>query len=66
MKEGYLQRNFRAKTASGKEVEVEAIRFCSMVDDECGVIKYTITPVNFDGEITITPFIDGDIMKQGF
>jgi maltose phosphorylase len=64
MKEGYLQRNFRAKTASGKEVEVEAIRFCSMVDDEAGVIKYTITPVNFDGEITITPFIDGDIMNK--
>src|ERR1700712_2959136 len=26
MKEGYLKRNFRAKTAAGKEVEVEAIR----------------------------------------
>ncbi|MDB5125865.1 glycoside hydrolase family 65 protein [Mucilaginibacter sp.] len=64
MKEGYLQRNFRAKTASGKEVEVETIRFCSMVDDEAGVIKYTITPVNFDGEITITPFIDGDIVNK--
>jgi maltose phosphorylase len=64
MKDGYLQRNFRAKTASGKEVEVEAIRFCSMVDDEAGIIKYTITPVNFDGDITITPFIDGDIMNK--
>jgi maltose phosphorylase len=64
MKEGYLQRNFRAKTSSGKEVEVEAIRFCSMVDDEAGVIKYAITPLNFGGEITITPFIDGDIMNK--
>jgi maltose phosphorylase len=64
MKEGYLQRNFKAKTASGKEVEVESIRFCSMVDDECGVIKYTITPLSFDGEITLTPFIDGDIVNK--
>jgi maltose phosphorylase len=64
MKEGYLQRNFTAKTASGKKVEVESIRFCSIVDDECGAIKYTITPLNFEGEITVTPFIDGDIVNN--
>ena len=64
MKEGYLKRNFRAKTASGKEVEVEAIRFCSMADDEAGVIKYTITPLNFSGTITLTPFIDGDVVNK--
>lgn len=64
MKEGYLQRNFTAKTASGKEVEVESIRFCSMVDDECGAIKYTVTPLNFEGEITLIPFIDGDIVNK--
>ncbi|MES2061069.1 MAG: glycoside hydrolase family 65 protein [Bacteroidota bacterium] len=64
MKEGYLQRSFRVKTASGKEVAVESIRFCSIVDDECGAIKYTLTPVNFEGEITLTPFIDGDIVNK--
>jgi maltose phosphorylase len=64
MKEGYLKRSFHAKTAAGKEVAVEATRFCSMVDDECGAIKYAITPVNFSGEITITPFIDGDIANK--
>nr|WP_067061201.1 glycoside hydrolase family 65 protein [Mucilaginibacter sp. L294] len=64
MKEGYLQRNFRAKTASGKEIEVKSIRFCSIVDDECGVIKYTLTPLNFEGEIALTPFIDGDIVNK--
>ncbi|MDB5063417.1 MAG: family 65 glycosyl hydrolase, partial [Mucilaginibacter sp.] len=64
MKEGYLKRNFHAKTASGKEVEVEAIRFCSMADDETGVIKYTITPVNFEGDVTLTPYIDGDIVNK--
>lgn len=64
MKEGYLKRNFRAKTASGKEVEVEAIRFCSMADDETGAIKYTLTPLNFSSDITITPFIDGDVVNK--
>jgi maltose phosphorylase len=64
MKEGYLKRNFTAKTANGKEVKVETIRFCSMADDEAGVIKYTITPINFNGQLSITPFIDGDVVNK--
>lgn len=64
MKEGYLKRDFRAKTASGKEVKVEAIRFCSMADDETGAIKYTLTPLNFSGAVTLTPSIDGDVVNK--
>jgi maltose phosphorylase len=64
MKEGYLKRTFTAKTASGKEVSVEACRFCSMVDDETAAIKYSVTPLNFSGTITITPAIDGDVMNK--
>jgi len=64
MKEGYLKRNFQAKNANGKIVEVEAIRFCSMADDEAGAIKYTITPVNFSGSLTLTSFIDGDVINK--
>lgn len=64
MKAGFLKRNFNAKTAGGKVVEVEAIRFCSMVDDEAAAIKYTITPVNFSGTVTLTPAIDGDIANK--
>lgn len=64
MQEGYLKRNFTAKTAGGKIIDVESIRFCSMADDESGAIKYTITPVNFSGAITVTPFIDGDVVNK--
>ena len=64
MQKGYLKRTFAAKTANGKEVEVEAIRFCSMADDETGAIKYTLTPLNFSGPVIITPYIDGDIKNK--
>ena len=64
MKEGYLKRNFTAKTANGKLVKVESIRFCSMAEDESGAIKYSITPLNFSGSIIITPFIDGDVINK--
>jgi len=64
MKEGYLKRRFRARTKAFKEVVVEAIRFCSIADDEVGVIKYHISSINFAGEIVVTPFIDGDVVNK--
>src|SRR6201996_3422121 len=64
MKEGYLKRTFHAKTDKGKQVSVEAIRFCSIADDETGAISYTITPLNFSGLVTVTPFIDGDVVNK--
>src|SRR6187399_1678438 len=64
MQEGYLQRTFTATLPSGKQVAVNSTRFCSIVDDEAGAIRYAITPLNFSGELTIMPFIDGDIKNQ--
>lgn len=64
MKEGYLKRTFTAKTQSRKLLKVVSVRFCSMADDEIGAIKYLITPLNFSADITITPFIDGDVVNK--
>jgi maltose phosphorylase len=64
MKEGYLERSFTAELKSGKKLKVKATRFCSIVDDEAGAIRYSITPLNFDSAVTITPFIDGDVKNQ--
>ena len=64
MHEGYLERSFVAVLKSGKELKVNAKRFCSIVDDEAGAIRYSITPLNFDAKITITPYIDGTIRNK--
>ena len=64
MKEGYLERSFTAELKSGKKLKVKATRFCSIVDDEAGAIRYSLTPLNFDSAATITPFIDGDVKNQ--
>ncbi|RZK41075.1 MAG: glycoside hydrolase family 65 protein [Pedobacter sp.] len=64
MKEGYLQRQFKATLASGKQIEVSAKRFCSIADDEVGAIEYRIKALNFDGTLTISSFIDGDVKNQ--
>jgi maltose phosphorylase len=64
MKEGYLQRSFTATLPSGKQIKVNSKRINSIVDDESGVIRYSIIPLNFDGKITLTPFVDGDIKNK--
>ncbi|MEK4044035.1 glycoside hydrolase family 65 protein [Paenibacillus sp. FSL H8-0048] len=64
MKEGTLSRSFTATTQDGKEVKVESIRIVSMVRHEIGAIRYSISPLNFSGEITVTPYLDGDIKNK--
>ncbi|TKC08228.1 glycoside hydrolase family 65 protein [Pedobacter polaris] len=64
MQQGTLTRKFIVELSNGNVLGVEAIRFCSIVDDEAGVIKYTITPQNFDGKITVESSLDGDVKNQ--
>lgn len=61
MKEGYLERIFTARLNNGCQVKVAAKRFISMVKHEVAAIKYSVTPLNFNGEITFCPYIDADI-----
>jgi maltose phosphorylase len=64
MKEGYLERNFRATLPNGYQIQVKAIRFCSIADDEVGAIQYQIKALNFEGELNIKSYIDGDVKNQ--
>lgn len=64
MREGYLSRSFKAKLKTGKEISVSAVRFCSIVNDDLGAIRYSVTPLNFSGNIKFTPYLDGDIKNQ--
>jgi maltose phosphorylase len=49
---------------AGKEVEVRSRRFLSMADDELAAIRYSVCPLNFDAEIAITPYIDGNVKNR--
>jgi maltose phosphorylase len=64
MKEGYLQRSFKAILTDGNEIEVNTKRFISMTRGEIGAIKYSIKPLNFKGKLEITPYLDGDVMNS--
>jgi len=64
MQEGYLQREFTAILDDGKKIAVEAKRFLSMADTENGAIRYSVTPLNFEGKIAFTPYLDGDVENE--
>lgn len=64
MKEGYLERRFKATLANGNQIEVKAIRFCSIADDEVGAIKYQLKALNFDGQVQVNTYLDGDVKNQ--
>ncbi|MGV3587813.1 MAG: glycosyl hydrolase family 65 protein [Adhaeribacter sp.] len=61
MREGYLERTFQAQLPSGKTVEVSALRFTSIADDELGAIRFAIMPLNFSGSISLTPYINAQV-----
>lgn len=64
MKRGVLERTFEAKMGSGRTVAVQSTRFCSMANDDIGAIRYAIKAIDFTGKVTITPYIDGDVVNQ--
>ncbi len=64
MREGYLRRTFDIETPSGRRARIEALRFCSMADDETAAIRYTVTPLNFTGTVRFQPYLDGDVCNQ--
>jgi maltose phosphorylase len=64
MKEGYFERRCRVLTAKGKELTVHSKRINSIVDDEAGLLVYSITSHNYTGSVKITAYIDGDIKNK--
>ena len=64
MKEGYLLRSFIAEIQPGKKLKIEAQRFLSLKRKEIGAIRYSITPVNFSGKLSFTPYLDFDVVNH--
>jgi maltose phosphorylase len=64
MQKGFFRKEYIAEFKDGKQLKVKSKRFLSIVKDESGIIKYSITPLNFDGEIEVLCDIDADIKNQ--
>ena len=64
MKTGVYTRSFHAKLNNSIEVAVNVTRFLSLDFDEVGYIKYEVTPLNSNAEITFNPYIDAGVQNE--
>ncbi len=64
MKEGWHKRSFVATLPNDVDVAIEATRFLSMNYDEIGAIKYALTPLNQDTNISVNCFLDSGIKNN--
>jgi maltose phosphorylase len=64
MKKGVLNRRFIAEMPDGSQVEVVSLRFLSLDNPQLGAISYSVKAINFSGEITLVPYIDGDVVNE--
>ena len=64
MQHGILTRKFTAELSNTNQVDVESTRFVSIADPEIGAIRYSVKALNFDGEIKLSPYLDGDVSNE--
>lgn len=64
MQKGRLERYVTAQFPNGRRVEIASCRFCSIADDEIGAIRYSVKPLNFSGTLSITPYVNADVINQ--
>ncbi len=61
MRKGTLTRNVTWTSPKGKTIKIESVRIVSLTDKYAAAIRYSVTPVNFDGQITFVSMLDGDV-----
>lgn len=64
MRHGLLERQMILKLPNGNQLEVISKRFVSMDTKELGAISYSVKALNFDGEISFLPYLDGDVKNE--
>jgi len=65
MRKGILSRRIRWQDDQGRITLVESHRIVSMSNPHYATLRCTITPENYDGEITVRSGIDGLIINAG-
>ena len=64
MRDGILKRSFVVAMQQGQRVGISAERFCSMLQPELGVLRYTLTALTDDLTIELKPFLDGGVTNE--
>ena len=64
-KTGLLSRSILIRDQDGNQTRIQSTRFASMSDPHLAALQYTITPLNYVGNITVKTELDGTVNNQG-
>ena len=64
MQNGTLIRRVSLTLKNGKKLEIESLRFCSMSQKDVAAISYSVTAVNFSGNVKFTPYLDNKVRNH--
>lgn len=64
-KTGVLSKVMTVRAEDGKETLIQSRRLASMADPHLASMEYSISPINYKGNITVKSVLDGDIINDG-
>ncbi len=64
MKNGVLTRDIKWESPSGKQLKLHIQRVICLNHKHLAAISYEVTPLNFDGEITLISALNGKVQNQ--
>lgn len=63
MQDGTLTWKYTVTDGEARKTKVEILRFLSMADIHGAVIRFSITPINYDGNVVLETGIDGGVQN---
>lgn len=64
MKAGVSYRDFQVTSPKGNTLKVHIEHINSMANQNLCLIKYSVTSVNYEGKISLVPYINGDVQHE--
>ncbi len=64
LRQGILRRSLRWESPQGKQIQLEVERLVLHTRRHVALIRYRLTPLNFDGTLALTSLIDGAIRQS--
>lgn len=64
MRTGISYRDFEVTSPKGNSLRVHVEHLNSMADQSLCLIKYSVTSVNYEGKISLVPYLDGDVKHE--
>lgn len=64
MRTGISYRDFEVTSPKGNSLRVHVEHLNSMADQSLCLIKYSVTSVNYEGKISLVPYLNGDVKHE--